>query len=239
MARWGLTIARVLAGQFSPLINGFGLANTSVTFFGGYLFALGESDLPYALELTPNGDIITLGRHAFYSKPFLNMTAHPKIDPNTGEAFAFGYDIFPPFLTYFRVNNEGIKQEDIPIHSLTHSSFIHDFAVTKNYAVFPDIQIVIRPMDIFRGRSPVGVDPAKIPRLGIIPRYAKDETDMFWDEVPGFNMLHAVNAWEKDDGEEIVIVASNVLSVEHALDRMDLIHLSLEKVEIKVKERRY
>lgn len=210
MARWGLTIARVLAGQFSPLINGFGLANTSVTFFGGYLFALGESDLPYALELTPNGDIITLGRHAFYSKPFLNMTAHPKIDPNTGEAFAFGYDIFPPFLTYFRVNNEGIKQEDIPIHSLTHSSFIHDFAVTKNYAVFPDIQIAIRPMDIFRGRSPVGVDPAKIPRLGIIPRYAKDETDMFWDEVPGFNMLHAVNAWEKDDGEEIVIVASNV-----------------------------
>ncbi|KAL2517307.1 putative carotenoid cleavage dioxygenase 4 [Abeliophyllum distichum] len=107
-----LPIARVLAGQFSPMINGFGLANTSVALFGGYLFALGESDLPYAIKLTQNGEIITLGRHAFYSNPFLNMTAHPKIDPNTGEAFAFGYDIFPPFLTYFRINEEGIKQDD-------------------------------------------------------------------------------------------------------------------------------
>ncbi|KAL2517306.1 putative carotenoid cleavage dioxygenase 4 [Abeliophyllum distichum] len=93
-------------------------------------------------------------------------------------------------------------------------------------------------MDIFRGRSPVGVDPGKIPRLGSIPRYAKNKTKMYWIEVPGFNMLHAVNAWEEEDGEKIVIVASNVLSVEHALESMDLIHLSLEKVEIKVKEKK-
>ncbi|KAJ4710352.1 Carotenoid cleavage dioxygenase [Melia azedarach] len=231
-ARGALSAARFVAGQFNPL-NGIGLANTSLAFFGNRLYALGESDLPYSVCLTPNGDIETVGRHDFDGKLFMSMTAHPKTDSDTGETFAFRYGPMPPFLTYFRFDANGTKQPDVPIFSMNRPSFLHDFAITKKYAIFADIQIGMNPMNmIFGGGSVVGADPAKVPRLGIIPRYAKDESEMKWFDVPGFNIIHAINAWDEDDGNSIVMIAPNILSVEHTLERMDLIHALVEKVKI-------
>ncbi|KAJ9556286.1 hypothetical protein OSB04_010900 [Centaurea solstitialis] len=233
-ARMAVTAGRFLAGQFDPS-NGIGSANTSLAFFGNKLYALGESDLPYAVKLAPDGDIITLGRHDFDGKLFMSMTAHPKIDPVTKEAFAFRYGPMPPFLTFFRVNGNGEKQADIPIFSMTSPSFLHDFAITKNYAIFSEIQIGMSPMEMLGGGSPVSADPGKVSRVGVIPRYAKDESEMKWFKVPGWNNVHSINAWEEDDGDTVVMLAPNILSVEHTLERMSLIHASLEKVTINLK----
>ncbi|KAL2489818.1 putative carotenoid cleavage dioxygenase 4 [Forsythia ovata] len=233
-ARGALAAARMLAGQFNP-VNGIGLANTSLALIGGKLYALGESDLPYEVKVAENGDIITRGRHDFDGELSMSMTAHPKIDPDTGEAFAFRYGPMPPFLTFFRINADGTKQPDIPIFSMTSPSFLHDFAITQKYAIFPEIQIGMNPMEMMAGGSPVGANPGKVPRLGVIPRYAKDESEMKWFDVPGFNIIHAINSWDEDDGDTIVLVAPNILSVEHTLERMDLIHASIEKVKIDLK----
>ncbi|XP_027080321.1 probable carotenoid cleavage dioxygenase 4, chloroplastic [Coffea arabica] len=233
-ARVALAAARILTGQFN-LAKGFGLANTSLALFGGKLFALGESDLPYTVKLTQNGDLLTIGRHDFDGKLIVSMTAHPKIDPETGEAFAFRYGPMPPFLNFFRIKPDGTKEPDIPIFSMTRPSFLHDFAITKKYAIFPDIQIGMNPLFMIAGGSPVGSDPGKVPRLGVIPRYAMDEAEMKWFDVPGLNFIHAINAWDEDDGDSIVVVAPNILSVEHTLERMDLIHASVEKIKIDLK----
>lgn len=233
-ARGALAGARILTGQFNPA-NGFGLANTNLALFGGNLYALGESDLPYSIKLTENGDIETIGRHDFDGRLIISMTAHPKMDPETGETFAFRYGPVPPFLTFFRVNSDGTKEPDVPIFSLMRPSFLHDFAITKRYAIFPDIQIGMNPFEMISGGSPVGSDPRKVPRLGVIPRYAKDESEMRWFEVPGLNFIHAINAWDEDNGDTIVLVAPNILSVEHTLERMDLIHASVEKIKIDLK----
>lgn len=233
-ARGALSAARIAVGQFNP-VNGFGLANTSLALIGGSLYALGESDLPYAVKLAPDGDIVTLGRQDFDGKLIMSMTAHPKVDPDTGETFAFKYGPMPPFLTFFRISPDGKKQSDVPIFSMTRPSFLHDFAITKKYAIFPDIQIGMNPLEMISGGSPVGADPAKVPRLGVIPRYATDESEMRWFDVSGFNIVHATNAWDEDDGESIVLVAPNVLSIEHSLERMDLVHASMEKVKIDLK----
>ena len=94
----------------------------------------------------------------------------------------------------------------------------------------------MNPMEMIVGNgSPVGTDPAKVSRLGVIPRYATDESEMRWFDVPGFNILHAINAWDEDGGDAVVMVAPNILSVEHTLERMDLIHASIEKVRIDLK----
>ncbi|XP_076957272.1 putative carotenoid cleavage dioxygenase 4, chloroplastic [Bidens hawaiensis] len=233
-ARMAVTVGRFLAGQFDPT-KGIGLANTSLAYFGNRLFALGESDLPYAVKLAPDGDIVTLGREDFDGKLFMSMTAHPKVDPVTKEAFGFRYGPVPPFLTFFRFNENGEKQADVPIFSMTSPSFLHDFAISKNYAIFPEIQIGMSPMEMLRGGSPVSADSGKIPRLGLIPRYAKDESKMKWFEVPGFNVIHCINAWEEDGGDTVAMVAPNILSVEHTLERLDLIHASVEKVKINLK----
>ncbi|KAL8536556.1 hypothetical protein ACS0TY_011949 [Phlomoides rotata] len=236
LARCCVTLGRFLAGEYDPNC-GVGGANTSLAMISGKLFALEESDLPYRVKLTSDGDIITLGRHEPFGAPFMTMTAHPKIDGETGEAFAFRHSISKPFLTYFRINAEGIKLPEIPIFSLNQASLIHDFAITQNYAVFPDTQILIKPEEVLKGRPPLTIDLEKMPRLGIIRRYAENDGEMWWAEVPGLNVMHAANAWEEDGGDTIVMVVSNVTPVEHVLERMDLIHSSFEIIEIDVRSK--
>ncbi|KAM3266591.1 putative carotenoid cleavage dioxygenase 4, chloroplastic [Capsicum annuum] len=235
VCRGAVSVTRRKIGQFDPS-NGIGLANTSLALFGGNLFALCESDLPYAIKLAPNGDIITIGRHNFEGNLPINMTAHPKIDPDTGEAFAFRYCPIPPFLTYFRIHPNGTKSRDIPIFSMTRPSFIHDFAITKNYIIFPDTQLETNPFGLITSGAPVGYNSRKVPRLGVLPRYATDESKMKWFEVPGFNMIHAINAWEVDDGDTIVVIAPNTMSIEHFLERLDLIRPRIEKVKVDLKK---
>ncbi|KAL0799357.1 hypothetical protein Bca101_054532 [Brassica carinata] len=239
IARGALTALRVLAGQYNP-VNGIGLANTSLAFFCDRLFALGESDLPYSVRLTDTGDIETIGRFDFGGKLAMSMTAHPKTDPQTGETFAFRYGPVPPFLTFFRFDSTGKKQRDVPVYSLTSPSFVHDFAITKRHAIFAEIQIVMRMnvMDlVLEGGSPVAADNRKTPRLGVIPRYAGNDSEMKWFEVPGFNIIHAINAWDEDDGNTVVLIAPNIMSIEHALERMDLVHSLVEKVKIDLVNR--
>ncbi|KAL2348739.1 hypothetical protein Fmac_002739 [Flemingia macrophylla] len=230
-ARGSLTAARILAGQYNPA-NGIGLANTSLAFFANRLFALGESDLPYAVTVTPDGDVETVGRCDFDGKLAFSMTAHPKIDPDTGECFAFRCSPVPPFLSYFRFDRNGNKHPDVPIFSVPSPSFLHDFAITKKYAIFCDIQLGMNPSMFLSGGSPVGSIPSKVPRLGILPRDAKDESTIKWFDVPGFNLMHAINAWEEDEGRTVVLVAPNVVSLEHAIERVELVHPVVEKVRI-------
>nr|KYP34145.1 hypothetical protein KK1_044934 [Cajanus cajan] len=175
------------------------------------------------------------GRYDFEGKLAFSMTAHPKIDPDTGECFAFRYGPVPPFLTYFRFDPNGRKHPDVPIFSVLSPSFLHDFAITKNYAIFCDIQLGMNPIDmLLYGGSPLGSVPSKVPRIGILPRDAKDESMIKWLEVPGFNIMHAINAWDEDDGRTVVLVAPNILSLEHAMERMELVHAVVEKVRINL-----
>ncbi|GER26753.1 carotenoid cleavage dioxygenase [Striga asiatica] len=243
LARYAVAAGRLVSGQYD-LRRGTGNANTSVSRFGGGLFALGESDLPYRVSVTDEGDVVTIGREEKYGKPLESMTAHPKVDPESGEVFAFRHNIRRPFLTYFTIGADGEKRgPEVGVWTKRDASLVHDFAVTENYAVFPDTQIVIRPEEIVRGGQPVVVDRGKVPRLGFVPRRAVEEGDeggVWWVEVPGFNMMHAVNAWEEESGgggggTVVVMVAPNMLGVENLMEGLNLVHLSMERVEIDVR----
>lgn len=158
-----------------------GLANTSVAFIDNTLLALAESDLPYSLRLMPDGDIETVGRWDLGGKLKMAMTAHPKVDPVTGEVFSFRYGPFRPFLRYFRIGAEGRKDPDIPIFSFRQPSFVHDTAITERYDIFPDIQLMMKPLGLLKGEEPLmGYDGGKVGRVGVIPRYATDESEMKW-----------------------------------------------------------
>nr|AKN09910.1 carotenoid cleavage dioxygenase [Crocus ancyrensis] len=234
IARVLVFLFRVLTMQVDPT-QGTGLANTSLQFSNGRLHALCEYDLPYAVRLSPDdGDISTVGRTANVSTG--SMTAHPKKDPVTGETFSFSYGPIQPYVTYFRYDRDGNKSgPDVPISSFKEPTFVHDFAITDRYAIFPDIQIVMKPAEIIRGRRMIGPDLEKVPRLGLLPRYARSDSDMRWFDVPGFNILHVVNAWEEEGGDVVVVVAPNVRPIENAIDRFDLLHVSVEMARIDVR----
>ena len=73
-------------------------ANTNIIGHGGKLLALWEAGPPH--ELDPH-TLETIGPYDFDGQLLGPMTAHPKIDPETGELFFFGYSPFPPYLRYY------------------------------------------------------------------------------------------------------------------------------------------
>ncbi|KAB5541740.1 hypothetical protein DKX38_014714 [Salix brachista] len=197
-----MAVGRVLCGHID-LMRGFGLANTSLAFFSNKLLALCESDLPYVISLTQEGDMETLGRWDFDRKLLASMTAHPKVDEDTRETFAFQCNpSFYPHVTYFYFDENGVKQKDVPLLSIKQPTPIHDFAITKRFAIFPETQLVVEPANVMLGRGmPVVCEQKKVPRIGILPRYAESGSDTRWFPVPGFNAMHVTNAWENGDDE--------------------------------------
>ncbi|CAA0838837.1 Probable carotenoid cleavage dioxygenase 4-chloroplastic [Striga hermonthica] len=231
-----------LTGRFDPIKNGFGVANTSVALLGGRLLAMCESDLPYEVKVAEDGDVVTLGRYDFShdtdGEQFPRMTAHPKIDPETGDAFAYTYDVVRPYLTFYRIERGLIKGKGVPVRLMSECTIVHDFGLTEAHVVFSDGQMVVNPIWMLKGRPPVGVVTEKVPRLGIIEKRATDDRDMVWVDAPGFNMVHCVNAWDEDDGDTIILVASNLTSVEHFIGEIEHTKPMLEKVTIDVKGKR-
>ncbi|XP_057512646.1 probable carotenoid cleavage dioxygenase 4, chloroplastic [Actinidia eriantha] len=234
LGRCFIALLRSVTGQII-LTEGFGVANTSLAFFHNTLFAMVETDLPYAIRLTREGDIETIGRYDFARTAPPNLTAHPKIDTETDEIFAF--QCFPvfPFLTFFCFDADGRKQQDVPMLSIHHPTGIHDFAITRQYAVFPDTQLEMAPMNLVMCKGmPVRFRLEKVTRIGIIPRYATSDLEMRWFSIPHFNAFHIINAWE-DDQDGIIIVAPNALNTENFFTSIEKVHFSLEKVRIDMK----
>ncbi|KAK6267858.1 hypothetical protein QUC31_012018 [Theobroma cacao] len=232
IVRFLMTTRRIMTGHIN-LMNGFGVANTGLAFFSDHLFALCESDLPYIINLTQEGDIETLGRWEFEKKLLSNMTAHPKVDLNTKETFSFSWSLSFPHLKFFHFDGNGVKQNEVPIFSINQPCFIHDFAITKRFPIFHETQLVYSLGKVMTGRGTlVDYEPNKTPRIGIIPKYAINDSEMRWVRVPGFNTIHIINAWENGDDER-VFMASNIICVTNIFNKT--VDVSLEKVKINIK----
>lgn len=218
-ARAGLVLVRAVLGVLS-MSEGWGLSNTNVCYFNGRVLSLSEDDMPYVIRVTREGDFLTLGRLQFsHTAPSRNMCAHPKFDPATGEMFAFSFrpSLKFPF-SFYKVSPNGIKSKEVTI-PLKEISFIHDFAITQNYAIFPDNQFVIRPWRFLRGEMPVICDKGKTPRFCLVKRDATTQSGTprpLWFEAPDCNGYHYINAWE--EGDEVVIITPIISPPERFLD---------------------
>ena len=179
-------------------------ANTTLTFHAGKLLAhwwLGGAS--YAIDVP---SLETVGIEDFGGGLRGGMSAHPKVDPETGELIFFDYGPVAPYLTYGVIGADGLLKHEVPIE-LPGPRLQHDIAITPNYSILLDMSMMWDPDLLAKGRIRNGFFRDKPTRLGVIPRYGSN-TDVQWFDAEPFFMYHTINAWE--DGGEIVLTGCRI-----------------------------
>jgi carotenoid cleavage dioxygenase len=176
-----------------------GPANTHVIRHAGTTLALAESGFPHAVS----PDLDRARVHDFDGALSSPMTAHPKVDPDSGELVFFGVDVFgPPFLRYHVVDAAGrlTTTEDIEV---PRAAMIHDFGVTATRVVFMDQPVVFDLALAGQGRGmPFHWAPEAGSRVGVLPRDGRSG-DIRWVTMDPSYVFHVVNAF--DDGDRTVL----------------------------------
>jgi len=186
---------RVLAGEY-PFKNA---ANTSLTWHAGVLLAQWEGGDPHAVRVPK---LETVGPHTFGGKLKHAWSAHPKIDPATGEMVGFGYDVKPPFASFSVVNAKGELTRTAAVE-LKRATMMHDFALTANYLIFPEQPETFDLKRAIAGQPPWYFDPKSPTRFGLVPR-AGDGKTLWFEAEPGF-FFHTLSAFE--DGGAVILHA--------------------------------
>ena len=204
-----------------PLANAFDLrlkniANTHVVRLGDQLLALWEAAEPYALDpdtLETRGLSLLDG----VLQPGEAFSAHPRFDPGHHGAqrmVTFGVKTGPRStirLMEFAVEDDpttGVKAGQLLRErrdSFNGFAFLHDFAITPNWAVFLQNAIAFNPLPYVLGRKGAAQclqsKPGGQAKFWLIPRDSgafAGQKPRIIDAPDGF-VFHHLNAWEEGD----------------------------------------
>ena len=133
--------------------------------------------------------------------PAAGVSAHPKVDPTTGELFFFNYSTTEPYLHFGVVDAANDVVHYTPI-DLPGPRLPHDMAITENYAILNDCPLFWDPDLLARGVHAVRFYPDLPTRLGVVPRRGTTN-DVRWFEASPTYVLHWINAFE--DGDEVIV----------------------------------
>ena len=193
-----------------------GSSTTAVQYHHGKLYCLQETGYPFALNTrVEDGHLILDGEgrwDTFGGKLDSPYTAHPKIDPATGDWYTFSTQ-FSSGRLYHSVLRQGkLEQHSVIDQQKPALAFLHDYYLTDHYLVFPDLSLRFNPKDMFGPeKSPMVFDADYKMRWGVIKRDHQpgDPIRWFTTEQPG-HLWHVVNGWEEtrdDGGTDIVLFA--------------------------------
>ncbi|WP_426700280.1 carotenoid oxygenase family protein [Rhodanobacter sp. Col0626] len=170
--------------------------NVSVLRHAGEILALAEGGTPLAIT----AELDTLGPTRLHPGLAQGMTAHPKVDPRTGELMAFRAHWEKPWMRYAVTDAQGTQSVDMEIE-LPSPSMMHDMAVTATRTILLDLNVAYDFSMLSRGyRMPLRWHDDRQSRLGIMPRHGGA---MRWFDITPCFIQHVVNAY---DAEASIVV---------------------------------
>jgi carotenoid cleavage dioxygenase len=178
-------------------------ANTNVIAHAGATWAIVEAG---GLPVRLTDDLETVARSDFDGTLPGSFTAHPKVDPSTGELHAMAYYWEWPYVQYLVVGTDGrvnrVEQIECP-----DGPMMHDFALTERNVVVFDLPCTFSMEAVAEGASfPYRWNPDHPARIGLLPR-AGTAADVVWCEVSPCYVFHPMNAFDLPDGRVVVDVA--------------------------------
>ena len=192
---------RSLFGGFNPMLTDpiaqgadSGVANTNIVRHAGRMLALEEGHQPFEVEA---GTLAPRGYRTEYAG---RVTAHPKMDPKTGEMVWFAYGVgeapLSAGMSYGVTNAAGavVRRDDF---QAPYSAMIHDFLVTENYVLFPVLPLTGSLERAMKGLPAYAWEPEKGGYVGVMRRDA-DVSTIRWFNVEACYVFHPMNAWEAD-----------------------------------------
>jgi len=192
------SLFRRVQSMFSPQISDN--ANVNITKLGDDFVAMTETPLPVIF------DPQTLAAAGVASPaPGQHTTAHPHLDPATGEGIFYATK-FGPRTTYRLYARAGVQaQREIARLAVSRPAYMHSFGITERYAVLTACPLVVNPPEIplsgrpfienFRWRPERGTD------VIVLDRHSGELVAR--SQAEPFFCFHHVNAFE--EGDEIVV----------------------------------
>ena len=198
---------RALFGQYrnpftdDPSVAGVDrtVANTTPIWHAGRLFMTKEDGRGY--EVNPHS-LETIGPWDYHGAlRSQTMTAHARIDPESGEMFFFGYEaagLCTRDIAYCVADSQGNLVSEQWFDS-PYCASVHDFAITARHAIFPIFPTTADLDRLKAGGAHWAHQQDLESWVGIMPR-AGDVAQMRWFKGPkGVSAFHVLNAF--DDGD--------------------------------------
>lgn len=200
-------VAELLGGTAAPgpRNRSQDVVNTNVIGIGGRIFALVEAgSFPVALS----DDLEKQAYDAFGGTLHDSFTAHPHLDPLTGEQHAICYNASQPNrIRHVVIDSVGrtIREEPIPVK---HGPSIHDCAVTARYVLVLDLPVTFSKKTLLAGHEfPYAWNPDHQARVGLLPRHG-DAAGIIWCVVDPAYVFHPCNAYDLPDGRVVMDVVA-------------------------------
>jgi len=184
-----------------PRHGGFDTVNTNVLGIAGRTWALVEAG-SYPVELSETLDEQTY--NPFDDTLAGSFTAHPHLDPKTGEHHAICYEAMDlDAVRHVVLSPDGKVTRELSI-KVKHGPSIHDCAITDRYALILDLPVTFSMKSLIGGHSfPYRWNPEHQARVGLLPRAGQAE-DIVWVDCPQTYIFHVANAYDTPDGKVVM-----------------------------------
>lgn len=189
----------------------FDTVNTNVFSHAGRIWASVEAG-PAPVQLDAELQSV---RHGLFDSPTRHpFSAHPHLDPVTGDLHAVCYDaVKHRELSYVRVNAQGHVDKVVHI-PVRHGPMVHDCAITRTQVVVLDLPVTFSWWSLIKRESfPYSWNKRHPARVGLLPRDGQ-ASDMRWYDVDPCYVFHTCNAFDLSDGS----VVMDVVVHEHMFD---------------------